>query len=297
MSAGPQCSEDGPVVDDDGPSKQTSQINSGTPQGGAGIHIVPLDRVKSLGQNPRRRLRGLDELSGSIKAYGLLQPVIVRAVGEDYVLLAGHRRTEAARVLGWTTIPAIVRSATENDAYIMNVVDNLQHQDLTAREEAAALEVLVREHGWSTRQVATAISRSQAFVSKRLRVFDDPITGPAVLSNLLTVSSAEELLSVPQEQRADLVKNAVRGKWDLARVRQAARVARFGPNHSRGAAQPGLARRVQDLRVELRDLKLGLLRESERRQLRMLFNELAALARAKDVATGPPVFPPLPGAS
>jgi hypothetical protein len=134
-------------------------------------------------------------------------------------------------------------------------------------------------------------------VSKRLRVFDDPITGPAVLSNLLTVSSAEELLSVPQKQRAELVKKAVRGKWDLAQVRQAARVARFGPNQSRGAAQPGLARRVQDLRLELRDLKLGVLRESERRQLRMLFNELAALARAKAVPPVPPIFPPIPRAS
>jgi ParB family chromosome partitioning protein len=261
---------------------------------GAGIRALPLDRVKGLGRNPRRRLRGLDELSGSIKAYGLLQPVVVRPVGKDYVLLAGHRRTEAARLLGWKTIPAIVRSATDNDAYVLSVVDNLQHHDLTPREEAAALEVLVREHGWSTRQVATAISRSQAFVSKRLRVFDDPMIGPAVMSSELSVSSAEELLSVPQEQRADLVTKAARGKWDLAQVRQAALVARFGPNQTRGAGQPGLARRVQDLRLELHDLKLGLLRESERRQLRMLFNELAVLARSKAVSPGAPIFPPLP---
>src|SRR6516165_10177202 len=101
MSPGSRRSQDESAAD--GPAKRTSQIMSRKAPDGAGIRALPLDRVKGLGRNPRRRLRGLDELSGSIKAYGLLQPVVVRAVGEDYVLLAGHRRTEAARVLGWTT--------------------------------------------------------------------------------------------------------------------------------------------------------------------------------------------------
>jgi ParB family chromosome partitioning protein len=222
-------------------------------------------------------MRSLDELAASIQAHGLLQPVVVRPVDDGYVLLAGHRRTEAARLLGWETIPAIVRHAADDEAYLLTVVDNLQRQDLSPREESAALEVLVREHRWSTRQVAAAISRSQAFVSKRLRVFDEPIIGPAVLSNNLSVSAAEELLSVPARQRADLVKKAVRGKWGLARVRQAARAARFGPNQSPDQRRPGLGRRIQDLRLELHEVQPAQLRESERRQLRMLFNELAAL--------------------
>jgi ParB family chromosome partitioning protein len=220
-------------------------------------------------------LRDVPQLAASMQAYGLLQPVVVRPVEGGYVLLAGHRRVEAARYLGWETISAIVRQATDDEAYLLTVVDNLQRQDLSPREESAALEVLVREHGWTTRQVAAAISRSQAFVSKRLRVFDDPAIGPAVLSNSLSVSAAEELLSVPADLRPDLLKKAVRGRWDLARVREAARGARFGSKEATVDRRPTLGRRIQELRSELRGLSLTELRVSEVRQLRLLFTELA----------------------
>jgi ParB family chromosome partitioning protein len=199
------------------------------------------------------------------------------ANGDGYVLLAGHRRVEAARSLGWETIPAIVRPATDDEGYLLTVVDNLQRQDLSPREEPAALEVLVREHGWSTRQVAAAISRSQAFVSKRLRVFDDPALGPAVLGNQVSVSAAEELLSVPGAERAELLRKIVRGKWDLARVRQAVIVARFGPAET-APRRPALGRRIEELREELRGLSVAELRVSERRQLRMLYAELSFVA-------------------
>ena len=213
-----------------------------------------------------------------MQTYGLLQPVVVRPVDDGYVVLAGHRRVEAARSLGWEAIPAIVRPATDDEAYLLTVVDNLQRQDLSPREESAALEVLVREHGWSTRQVATVISRSQAFVSKRLRVFDDPALGPAVLANQVSVSAAEELLSVPVAQRPELLRKVVRGKWDLARVRQAVLAARFGPTEVAAQRRPALGRRIEELREELRGLSLGELRVSERRQLRRLYAELVFVA-------------------
>jgi ParB family chromosome partitioning protein len=249
--------------------------DTNAPQQAAGLQALPLSSITSSSRNPRRRLLDVPELAASIQAYGLLQPVVVRPRGDAYVLLAGHRRVEAARSLGWETIPAIVRPATDDEAYLLTIVDNLQRQDLTPREESAALEVLVREHGWSTRQVAAAISRSQAFVSKRLRVFDDPTLGPAVLSNDLSVSAAEELLSVPADQRRELLKKIVRGKWDIGRVRQAARAARSGPDaaavHQR---RPALGRRLEELRLELHGLSLANLRVSERRQLRLLLDEL-----------------------
>jgi ParB family transcriptional regulator, chromosome partitioning protein len=261
------------------------------------IRYLPVAQVEGSPHNPRRRLQGVDELAASLQAHGLLQPVVVRRVGDHYVLVAGHRRTEAARMLGWETIPAIVRDAAEDEAYLLTLVENLQRQDLSPREESAALEVLVRERGWNTRQVATAIERSPAFVSKRLRVFEDPVIGPAVVANELSVSAAEELLSVAPKQRGDLLAQAIRGKWDMARVRQAARSARFGPKQKAGERRPGLSRRVQDLRIELRDVELPQLRESDRRQLRLLFSELTILARARPSADGKRIFPPLPRVS
>src|SRR5687768_3908689 len=165
------------------------------------MRSVPLADLDASPRNPRRKLRHVEELAASMQAHGLLQPVLVRPSGDRYELVAGHRRVEAARHLGWDSIPAMVRDESTDQAYLLTLVENLQRDDLNAREEAAALEVLVREQGWTTRQVASAIHRSQAFVSKRLRVFEDPMLAPVVLANRLTVSSAEELLSLPESSR------------------------------------------------------------------------------------------------
>ncbi|MGI9147978.1 MAG: ParB/RepB/Spo0J family partition protein [Chloroflexota bacterium] len=147
-------------------------------------------------RNPRRKLTGIEELASSLQQHGLLQPIVVRLVGDEYQLVAGHRRLAAARALGWERVPAIIRRETEDDAYVLTLVENLQRVDLSPRDEASALEVLVRERGWTTREVAAAISRSQGFVSKRLRVFEDAMLAPLVMGGRLSVSAAEELLTV-----------------------------------------------------------------------------------------------------
>jgi ParB family chromosome partitioning protein len=96
-------------------------------------------------------------LAASIQAHGLMQPIVVRPVANGYELVAGHRRLEAARLLGWTEIAVIVRDENADEAYILTFVENLQREDLTADEEAEALGVFVRERKWSVRKVAEAI--------------------------------------------------------------------------------------------------------------------------------------------
>src|SRR5438105_3726318 len=84
---------------------------------------------------------------------------------------------------------------------------------ISPREEAAALEILVRQEGWSVRRVAEAIHRNPMYVSRRLRVFDDPVLAGPVLANALPVSTAEELLRAMPEDRATLVDRAVTERW------------------------------------------------------------------------------------
>jgi len=104
--------------------------------------------------------------------------------GRGYEMIAGHRRLEAARRLGWTEIAAVLRDESDDQAYILTLVENLQREDLQPKEEAAALEVLVRDRAAGpTRQVGEAIKRSHIYVSRRLRVFDDPALAPLVLQN------------------------------------------------------------------------------------------------------------------
>jgi len=256
------------------------------------VEHVPLASIDISGRNPRRKLSDLEQLAESIQAHGLLQPVVVRPVGDRYELIAGHRRLEALRRIGWQRVPVVVRPADVDAAYLLTLVENLQRADLQPREEAAALETLVRERGWTTRQVASAIKRSQAYVSKRLRVFDDPLLAPAVLANQLSVSAAEELLTLGPMMRYELLSRAVEEHWDRQRVRTVAREG-FAANHAR--RQPALRRRVRQLRMDLRDVTPEQLSEADRRELRLLFSEMSLLARAPD---GPraKVFPPMPSA-
>ena len=254
------------------------------------LQHLPLASIEVSGHNPRRAFGALDELAASIEEHGLLQPVVVRQTGgERFELIAGHRRVEALRRLGREYVPAIVRRADVDQAYVLTLVENLQRADLRPTEEALALETLVRERGWTTRQVAAAIKRSQAYVSKRLRVFEDPLLAPAVLANQLSVSAAEELLAASEATRYELLSRAIEQGWDRQKVRAAAR-DRLAP---RGARPPGLTRRIHQFRVEIRDIAAHQLKEADRRELRQLFSELAMLARASSERRKL-VFPPLP---
>jgi ParB family chromosome partitioning protein len=270
-------------------SKPDAQQSEEHPQA-LDIQRIPLADIDASGNNPRRRLTDMDDLTDSIQAHGLLQPVVVRKTGDRYTLIAGHRRLEALRRLGWDMVPVVVRAADVDQAYVLTLVENLQRSDLLPTEQAAALETLVRERGWTTRQVAAAIKRSQAYVSKRLRVFDDPLLAPAVLANQLSVSAAEELLTLKEARRYELLSQAIEQHWDRQQVRTAARQG-FAANQGRPV---GLTRRVHQLRTDLRDVTLEQLSAADRRELRLLFSELGMLARTPE---GPRrrVFPVLPG--
>jgi ParB family chromosome partitioning protein len=189
-------------------------------------HSLPVSSIQPSPRNPRQRVEGIADLAESLREHGLLQPVVVRRRGAGYELIAGHRRLEAARSLGWSEIAAVVRDETEDQAYILTLVENLQREDLTADEEAEALGVLVRERKWSVRKVAEAIKRDHLYVSRRLRVFEDPVLRQPVLKQRMPVSTTEVLLRVAPDQRADLVAEALANDWGQMDVRRALRERR-----------------------------------------------------------------------
>ena len=254
------------------------------------VSQIPVAQVDPRSTNPRSKLVDIDSLAESIRAYGLLQPVLVQRVGDRYVLVAGHRRFAAVKALDWETIPAIVHDTSDEDASLLTLIENLQREDLTPQDEADALGELVRQRGWSTHQVADAIKRSQAYVSKRLRVFEDSLLRPAVLEKRIAVSTAEELLAVGPERRRVLLERAIAEKWERPQVRAAVRgELQQGDGRRRPA---GFTRRVQELRTALRDMRPEDFTEADRRELRRLFQELGLVARA--VPRPRPVIPPLP---
>jgi hypothetical protein len=142
------------------------------------------------------------------------------------------------------------------------------------------------------RRVAESINRSPAYVSKRMRIFGDPILAPAVLANELTLSAAEELLTVPEQHRYALLYDAIEHHWDRQALR-AAIAARFAANHSATVRRKAIGPRIRELRRLLQGLSASDLPERDRRELRLLFMDLATLAKGS--AEHRRTFPKLPG--
>ena len=241
-------------------------------------HSLPVAAIQPSPRNPRQKVDGIAELADSLRTHGLLQPVVVRRRGAGYELIAGHRRLEAARLLGWSEIAAVVRDETEDQAYILTLVENLQREDLTADEEAEALGVLVRERKWSVRKVAEAIKRDPMYVSRRLRVFEDPVLRQPVLEQRMPVSTAEILLRVEPEQRARLVEEAVANDWGQMDVRRAISAERRVtlqslPQRDRSVH---LVRLLAELRTVL-EAGVADLSPKARRELQATYQRLAPL--------------------
>ena len=260
--------------------------------GSAQVLHLPVASIDPSPLNPRLKMREIDELAASIAAYGLLQPLVVRPAGERYTLLVGHRRFTAVRRLGWTHVPAFPREAADDEAYLLTLIENLQRNDLSPREEAQGLEALLREHNWTTRQVAAAVHRSAAYVSKRLRVFEDATLAPLVLDGQLSTSAAEELLVLAPARRRALAEQAAQERWDHGQVRAAVRL-RFDSKRPRKAVARGLARQ---LRQCLQGIFPSELTDADRRELGLLFKDIAALARGSSEPQAP-IFPQLPVSS
>ena len=244
--------------------------------------------------------------------YGLQQPISVRKQGDKYLLTSGLRRVTAARMLHWKSIPAFVRSMSADDAYLVDLVENLQREDLSPEEEADALGELVRTRGWTLDQVGEAVKRSPGYVSKRVRLFQDPELRQAVVDRGMPVSTAELLLGVGSEQRAALLNRALAEQWDQMRIRDELQApqARLTDTKARGAAArggrtdtvqatsrpAGFTRIIREFYRSILTVRTEELTPADRSALRTLFKVLVELARAQPTP-GPRVFPPLPVAS
>jgi ParB family chromosome partitioning protein len=263
------------------------------------LHL-PLDQIDVPRARIRRDLGPIEDLALSLGSFGLLHPVQVYASHGRYRLIAGERRFEAAKKLGWAGIDAMVREPNENDL-LLELVENTQRKWLSDAEEADALIRLVREMGCEMKEVAAQAGRSEAYVSKRVRVFEDPVLRQAVEQNQIAVSVAEEFLGIPPAERPAWVARAIQGGWEGWRVREAIRstlppLAMPGepkstavatcPDHAVSEARPArerpsdLTQQIRALEHSLRDLRPFQLTRPDEKALADLLQTLLRLARA-----------------
>lgn len=116
----------------------------------------------------------LEELKASIKEKGILQPILIRPKGDRFEVVAGERRLRAARALGLSTIPAVVKEMTDSETLLLALIENIQRQDLNVIDEAKAFEKLVQEFKLSQDQIAKAVGKDRATVSNTLRLLKLP---------------------------------------------------------------------------------------------------------------------------
>src|ERR1700741_3347274 len=137
---------------------------------------VPIGQIEVNPNQPRKvfDFTALDELAASIKASGVIQPIIVRRFGGGYQLIAGERRWRAARQAGLEQIPAIVRDATDAQSIEIALVENLLREDLNPIETAQAYQKLLAEFGWTQEELAQRIGKDRTSIANSLRMLKLP---------------------------------------------------------------------------------------------------------------------------
>ncbi|MDD9893129.1 MAG: ParB/RepB/Spo0J family partition protein [Gammaproteobacteria bacterium] len=160
----------------------------------------------------------LQELADSIKQQGVVQPVVVRPVGEaehggtQYELIAGERRWRAAQMAGLHEVPAVIRDVPDESAIAMSLIENIQRENLNPLEEAVALKRLMDEFGMTHQQVAEAVGRSRAAVSNLLRLLELSLqVKPMVEAGELDMGHARALLPLPVEEQLSVAQKVIAG--------------------------------------------------------------------------------------
>ncbi len=189
-----------------------------------GVRIVSVDRILPNPQQPRIAFdeATLEELAASIREHGVLQPILVRPLGNnEYQLIAGERRWRASKAAGMATIPALVEEIDDDTALEISIIENLQREDLTPLDEAAMYDRMVREHGYSVRKLAQKLGKDKGYLENRLRLADAPMEIRELVSlRKDTLSHAYELMKVEDpKKRKRLAAQVARGELTLIKLR------------------------------------------------------------------------------
>ncbi|MBA2566291.1 MAG: ParB/RepB/Spo0J family partition protein [Thermoleophilaceae bacterium] len=211
-----------------------------------GFRELPLELVTPNPDQPRREFDGetLLALAESIKARGLLQPIVVRALpGGTYELLAGERRLRASRLAGLDRLPAIVRQAQESERLELALIENMVREDLNPVDSARACATLVQDLGVTKEELGRRLGRSRVAISNLVRLLDLPDEALALLeSRELTEGHGRAVLMCrDQSQRRDLARAAVAGGWSVRETERRAKAVADrapAPNAGRGGPVP-----------------------------------------------------------
>lgn len=174
---------------------------------------VPVEFIQRGKYQPRRDMHqeALEELAESIKAQGVLQPIVIRSISSDkYEIIAGERRWRATQLAGFDTIPAVIRDVSDEAAIAMALIENIQREDLNPIEEAVALKRLQDEFELTHQQVADAVGKSRTSVTNLLRLIALDSEVKKLLENGdIEMGHARSVLSLEPLQQREIAQQVV----------------------------------------------------------------------------------------
>lgn len=241
-----------------------------------GLTEIPIEQIGPGPFQPRKQIdeSQLNELAQSIKAQGVIQPIVVREraiadshTGVRFEIIAGERRWRATQIAGLENIPAVIRTIADSEAVAVALIENIQRENLNPLEEANAFQRLIIEYEMSHQEVANSVGRARASITNALRLLDLPSSVQELVNKkMLTMGHARALLSIEDRGMQLEVANLIVEKG--LSVREAEGLVRKivekkKPNQQKTTVDPDIQRLEKDLtnrlgaRVSIKHKKTG----------------------------------------
>jgi len=219
------------------------------------LRLLKVGSLQAGKYQPRKAFdeEPLQELIASIREVGVLDPILVRAIGpQRFEIIAGERRWRAAQQLGLSEIPALVRELSDSQVALIALVENLQREDLSPLEIAQSLKQLIAEFKFTQEQAADKIGRSRAAVANFLRLLNLPESIKELLNaRRLDMGHARALLTLDPKLALGLARQAAELGWTVRQLEEAARKAQSTPRGKAKSAAPARDADIVALEREL----------------------------------------------
>lgn len=254
---------------------------------------LPIAQIKPNKGQPRKSFKeeDLSELTDSIKQNGVLQPLLVRKKGNEYEIVAGERRYQAAKAAGLDEVPVIIREVSDEDVFKLALIENLQRSDLTPLEEARGYRQLIKDKGLTQEELAHILSKSRSAITNTLRLLDLPKEVQSyVEEGAISASHARAILAVPTEDgRIRLAEKVVTERLSVRQTEALAPLyatAQQEDRPMRTPLPPSYKRAARQMRLAL-DTNVRVKNVRGKNKIEIEFSNEEQLGHIVDLLAGP----------
>lgn len=254
---------------------------------------LPIAQIKPNKGQPRKSFKeeDLSELTDSIRQNGVLQPLLVRKKGNEYEIVAGERRYQAAKAAGLDEVPVIIREVSDEDVFKLALIENLQRSDLTPLEEARGYRQLIKDKGLTQEELAHILSKSRSAITNTLRLLDLPKEVQSyVEEGAISAGHARAILAVPTEDgRIRLAEKVVTERLSVRQTEALAPLYATAQQEDRPmktSLPPSYKRAARQMRLAL-DTNVRVKNVRGKNKIEIEFSNEEQLGHIVDLLAGP----------